>query len=156
MDNNEFLEQVYRSSYDGLFIYANSKLHNTDLAEEAVQETFRIACAKPEALQSSPNPKGWLVKTLKYVLMDTKRHRQKDMELIAAIADIPLDTLITYDDTKVEVLYQRQMGDPAFRMLVRFAVYGESVATISKKTGLSISAVKKRMERARKKYQKEM
>lgn len=40
------IEQLYRELYLPLCIYANSALQSRPLAEEAVQDTFRIACTK--------------------------------------------------------------------------------------------------------------
>ena len=50
------IEQLYMQMYDMLTAYARSSLSEEALAEEAVQETFRIACQKPEDLCDSPNP----------------------------------------------------------------------------------------------------
>lgn len=41
-----------------LFTYAMALLGSETAAEEAVQESFRIACMKPEALIGSDNPRG--------------------------------------------------------------------------------------------------
>lgn len=51
-----------------MIAYAISALNDRSLAEEAVQDTYRIACAKADDFLSSPNPKGWLLNTLKYVI----------------------------------------------------------------------------------------
>jgi len=67
------IDRLYLQMYPMLFEYARSSLSSDALAEEAVQDTFIIACQKPEALCESPNPEGWLVNTLKNVLSNTKR-----------------------------------------------------------------------------------
>lgn len=72
-EEREIIQQLYLEMYDLLMSYAYGALNNYTLAEEAVQETFRIACSKPESLLNSPNRKGWLTNTLKYVLQNTKR-----------------------------------------------------------------------------------
>ena len=46
----------------------SERLRDHCLAEEAVQETFRIACAKADRLAESENRQGWLINTLKNVL----------------------------------------------------------------------------------------
>lgn len=71
------IEKLYREMYSLLYIYAENALANKHLAEEAVQDTFRIACAKAEAVLGSPNPKGWLVNTLKYVILNIRRTQAK-------------------------------------------------------------------------------
>jgi RNA polymerase sigma-70 factor (ECF subfamily) len=70
---SEQIERLYFELFAKMTAYANSVLRNRALAEEAVQETFRIACMKPEALCDSPNPQGWLLVTLKNVLNNTVR-----------------------------------------------------------------------------------
>ena len=69
--HSNYIEALYLEMFELLFSYARSSLENDSLAEEAVQETFRIACLKPSELCASPNPKGWLVNTLKNVIRNT-------------------------------------------------------------------------------------
>ena len=59
-DQHKKIEAFYLEMYDLLFFYARNAMENDARAEEAVQETFRIVCTKPEDLFSSPNPKGWI------------------------------------------------------------------------------------------------
>ena len=47
---HDMIENLYMEMFDMLFVYANSSIKNEPLAEEAVQETFRIACQKSEQL----------------------------------------------------------------------------------------------------------
>ena len=77
------IEMLYLQMFDGMMAYARSSLPEEALAEEAVQETFRIACQKAEALCNSPNPKGWLIKTLKFTIQNIKRSRESMRLLLA-------------------------------------------------------------------------
>ena len=52
---DEFVSRYYKEMYQQLMVYARSSLSNPSLAEEAVQDTFRIACAKIDDFMSSPN-----------------------------------------------------------------------------------------------------
>lgn len=59
---NHFIEELYIEMHDKLTVYAQSALDDPSQAEEAVQDTFRIACAKPDDLLSSNNPlSSWKV-----------------------------------------------------------------------------------------------
>lgn len=51
------IEALYLQMYPKLLRYARATLPEA-LAEEAVQETFRIACSKPDAVLHSANPPG--------------------------------------------------------------------------------------------------
>ena len=58
IESNKLIEQLYFEMYHKLFLYAQSALRDHSLAEEAVQETFRIACAKADRLAESENRQG--------------------------------------------------------------------------------------------------
>ena len=45
---SEYIGQLYLEMFDKMMTYARSSLQSESLAEEAVQETFRIACEKLE------------------------------------------------------------------------------------------------------------
>ena len=72
-EQDERLTSLYREMYEKLVNLAYLKLHHVSLAEEAAQETFCIACRRPEAVLESPNPQGWLVTTLRYVVKNMER-----------------------------------------------------------------------------------
>ena len=62
-EQDRFLTDRYQAKRKFLLEYAESSLHNYALSEEAVQQTFEIACRKIEDFCNSPNPDGWLTKT---------------------------------------------------------------------------------------------
>ena len=64
----------------------SERLRDHCLAEEAVQETFRIACAKADRLAESENRQGWLINTLKFVIRNTLRNQTKLKNLLLAAA----------------------------------------------------------------------
>ena len=70
----EIIAQLYREMYRKLVVYAENAL-NDSLAEEAVQDTFRIACSKYDELMNSSNPQGWLMNTLKNVIRNIRKEQ---------------------------------------------------------------------------------
>jgi len=62
---DEFISQLYHDMFDFLSMYAMCRLIDPSSAEEAIQDTFLTAWVKKDDLASSPNPRGWLVNTLK-------------------------------------------------------------------------------------------
>ena len=88
------VSQLYHEMHDMLFSYANSVFKNKDLAEEAVQDTFRIACGKVESMLTSNNPRGWLVNTLKNVIRTTEYERATLNRLV--VASLPSDDKSTH------------------------------------------------------------
>jgi RNA polymerase sigma-70 factor (ECF subfamily) len=83
-----YIEQLYREMFTQLNIYAQNALQDRSLGEEAVQDTFRIACIKAEELMVSANPKGWLMNTLKNVINNIKRSRARLLRILITAADI--------------------------------------------------------------------
>ena len=67
-EERELIDRLYFEMYDSLVGYANSYLNDQHRAEELTQEVFVSAVQKPEALMNSPNPRGWLYKTLASLL----------------------------------------------------------------------------------------
>ena len=55
-EEEKYIEQLYREMYTRLCFYAKNALGSRTLAEEVVQDTFRIACIKPDSLMNSKNP----------------------------------------------------------------------------------------------------
>lgn len=146
----ETIEDLYLKLYPLLFEYARSSLFNDSLAEEAVQETFRIACQKPESLCESPNPSGWLVNTLKFVILNTERN--------LAVANRILQEYITQqtkvhagaeDPENLELLYGDLAELEEFQLLKEMAVDGFSHLQMAKKRNISVEACRKRVQRAK-------
>ena len=69
----DLIDRLYREKYDFLFKYAKYVFGNRSIAEEAVHETFIVACIYHEKLQASLNPEGWMQEyTKKQKARDTK------------------------------------------------------------------------------------
>lgn len=151
------IEQLYIQMYDMLTAYARCSLSEETLAEEAVQETFRIACQKPEDLCNSPNPKGWLVNTLKFTIRNMKRSRESARQILSEyLADQSRQILYSDDKVSLDVLYENVADLEAFKLLKEMAIDGKSCLEIAKSRGISVSACKKRVQRAKELLQKKL
>ena len=143
--------------YDMLTAYARSSLSEEALAEEAVQETFRIACQKPEDLCDSPNPKGWLVNTLKFTIQNTKRSQESARQLLSEyLAEQSRQILYTDDKVSLDVLYENVADLEAFKLLKEMAIDGKSHLEMAQSRGISVAACKKRVQRAKDLLQKKL
>lgn len=63
--------------------YASSVLRDRNLAEEAVQDTFCIFCAKANDTLQHENPQGWLMRTLQNVMRNMQRRRAGDVRAVS-------------------------------------------------------------------------
>lgn len=143
---NAQIAQLYMELFPQMTAYANSVLGNRALAEEAVQETFRIACMKPETLCSSPNPRGWLLLTLKNVLKNTARSVAYANRLTERIRTE--SEAASADPADLRLLYGRLADTEEFRLLQGVAD-GKTMLELAREKGISVEACKKRVQRAR-------
>lgn len=61
----QFIDALYRAMYERMYTYAAHRLtYSSSLAEEAVQEAFRVACTRIDAVMACDNPQGWMLTTL--------------------------------------------------------------------------------------------
>lgn len=152
---NAFIDQMFLEMYHNLFEYADAQLSDEFLAEEAVQETFRIACQKPDDLCSSPNPKGWLKNVLKNVISNTRRHQNAVLRIQSDYYHSLLDNILWDEEpVSVETLYGDIVNLDEFQLVKAMALEGKTYSDLSEEWGISIPTCRKRMQRARKHLQK--
>lgn len=155
VEQRKLISDLYLEMFDKLIVYARSSLENDALAEEAVQETFRIACQRPEKLCGSPNPQGWLVLTLKNTIRNMKSNRATakrivEKYLVSQIKEISFSE----DKLSLEVLYENLADSEEFKLIKEMAVDGRSHLEMAQSRGISVSACKKRVQRAKEVLQK--
>lgn len=151
------IELLYQQMYNMMFEYARCSLENDALAEEAVQETFRIACQKPEALCTSQKPEGWLVNTLKYVISNMIRSRTTaDRILKDYFAECIKRVNENCDQIGIEILYEDVAEMEEFRLLKEFAIDGRSHLEMARSRGISVDACRKRVQRAKETLQRKL
>ena len=149
------IDRLYLQMYPMLFEYARSSLANDALAEEAVQDTFAIACQKPEALCESTNPEGWLVNTLKNVLSNTIRSQNIARRiLLDYFATNIHDISASSDRVELEILYDDIADLEEFMLLKEIALDGKSYLEMAQARGITVGTCRKRVERAKKVLQK--
>ena len=166
-DQDRLLEELYREMYSVLLCYANAALKDKALAEEAVQDTFRIACAKADDLSASVNPRGWLMLTLKNVLRNTSRELAALNQLFVSAVSIDDEIVLeTYasgtdyekriEDDEVSILYSDLLSPDEYRLLKRIVLQKYTIRDAAKELGISIESCKKRIQRIKKKLRKKL
>lgn len=151
------IEALYFELYDRMLAYACSALGSDLLAEEAVQETFRIACQKPQSVCSSPNPQGWIVETLKYTIRNIRSSQASTKRMLERYVLTQVDDItILEDQISISVLYENVASSEEFQLLREFAIEKRSHQEMAAKRGITISACKKRLQRAKESLQKKL
>ena len=151
------IDRLYLQMYPKLFEYARSSLSNDAQAEEAVQDTFIIACQKPEALCNSPNPEGWLFNTLKNVISNTIRSQNIARRiLLDYFASNAKDISISDDHVGLEILYDDVADSEEFKLLKEMALDGKSYLEMAQAREISVATCRKRMQRAKEALRKKI
>ena len=151
------IDRLYLQMYPMLFEYARSTLSNDALAAEAVQDTFLIACQKPEAICESQNPQGWLVNTLKNVLSNTVRKQNIAKRVLLNYFESTKNE-ISYSEDNIDLylLYGKVADSEEFQLLKEMAIDGRSYEEMADSRGISIATCRKRVERAKKMLRKKI
>ena len=148
-------EALYLELYHKLLGYAARGLEgNLDLAEEAVQDTFRIFWVKYDQAAASPNVQGWIVNTLKGEILNIRRTRARMANLVAQLSAAPQVEAVARDEHGLDVEYGDLREDPDYQLLKEFALEQRTVKELAQSRGITIAACKKRLERARKRLKK--
>lgn len=152
-----FIEQQYREMYLPLSVYAHSALGSRALAEEAVQDTFRIACARADTFLSSENPKGWLILTLKRVIHNMNRMRARLNCLLVESSQLDENSLgAAADEVDPGLLYAGLIGKEDYKLLKRIVLDQYSMLEAAEELGISVEACKKRVQRAKMQFRKQL
>lgn len=151
-EQHDRILELHSEMHNSLYIYAKAALGNNALAEEAVQETFRIACGSPNKLLTSSNPNGWLMEALKYVIRNIRRNRARLSNLMTAA--IPLEAVASEpsrQDMEFNAMCEEYVGEEDYRLLRMVTLDKYTMLEASQELGITVEACKKRVQRARKK-----
>ena len=153
-DQSKRIEAMYLTMFRRLYAVAFAALRDSHIAEEAVQDTFRIACAKPQAVLSSPNPEGWLMNTLKNVLMKIRSRQAYDRAYVIPLLADQASLIGKADERDDDILSLLNEDDR--RILTLTALEGKTMNETAKILGISLEACKKRAQRARRRLKEKL
>lgn len=146
----ERIEILYLSLYDKLMVYARCAFQNEGLAEEAIQDTFRIACMKPQEVCESSNPEGWIVNTLKHIIANTKRNRMTANRILTEYISIQVKELaVSEDQLEFSLMYEDVAELEEYRLIREMIFEGKSHLELARERGISVAACRKRVQRAK-------
>ena len=139
-----------------LFTYAMALLGSETAAEEAVQESFRIACMKPEELIGSDNPRGWLVKAMRYTVKNMKRTNVRRREDTGLELREREHYLVGNGEVNeyAEIEFSDLVTDEEYSMLKWQTLFKIPVRDIAAAMGITEEACKKRLQRTKMRMRK--
>ena len=148
------VETLYRRMFHTLYAYALRGMSDPSLAEEAVQDTFRVACEREDKLFASDNPEGWLMNVLKNVIRSTRRERARLAETVLEVLDENGGAADVEQD--LDTLYGDLSDIEDFRLLTRIALDRCTILEAAEELGIPLETCKKWVQRARNRLQKRL
>ncbi|MBQ7345001.1 MAG: sigma-70 family RNA polymerase sigma factor [Oscillospiraceae bacterium] len=144
------IETLYLQMFDQLMAYAKATLQDSAMAEEAVQDTFRIACQRPDQLCDSPSPPGWLILALRNTIRNLLRRQEKAKRALEPYLQIQSEQPTwTKDRLRLKTLYEDVADTPEFQLLWDQVVEGKTFHEMALERGISTAACRKRVQRAK-------
>lgn len=154
-EKTRFIEQLYLSEYENLLLYAKKIIGDPDLALESVQETFVVALLNQDDLIVSPRPIGWLMKTLQYIMKNTKRSETKVAltlnKLYAEAGSVQYE-----QNLDIFIKYRGIISDDDLIIVIKHYCEGCGHVDIAKELNISTGACKMRISRAIKRLSQEI
>ena len=160
MSQQEVLIDAYASMKKALVSFAYARVNQVSLAEDLVQDAFVKAlqhyAANPEKSLNIDNIQAWLMTVLRNTIFDHYRKLAAEGKHTASEAD--LDGLEIEEDTDMEMHgvlaeclmpFISSLPDKYQHVLIAKDIHGHSIRQISHATGVSESAIKSRLVRAR-------
>lgn len=160
-EQDKLIEELHHKYFRQLTLYAVAVLNNEMLAQDVVQDTFKKAVDEMDKLAGHPNQRGWLFAVLKNKLKDAQRAQTRYLRRFfaldsmpaeaGAVAGRPVEEEVLTDGSLALDKIRQALSEEEFRLLCRLALDGVGYLEAAKEFGLSVYAVRKRMERIRKK-----
>lgn len=143
------IRDLYHKEYHRLFAMAYARLGDREDANDAVQQTFAIACQRPEPLLDGPHPEKWLLHTLQRVIYTFWRARAK--EQLICREDVPGSPATDpMEQLSLEALFGELAETAEFRLVKAVSVDGMRYEELAGELGISVNACRIRLMRARK------
>lgn len=156
-EQDQFFTKIYKERRKPLQIYAENALGNHAMAEDAVQLAFEIGWRKIEDFQNCPNPESWIFNAVRFVIRNIESRQRTERCVIAIMDDYRPDLVAApADPLPLRVHFGKLLDTPQFRIVYEMEIQGRTLAEIAKDLGISVTACKKRAERARKVLQKKL
>ena len=158
-EQGRHIEQLFKSMQKNLHAYAAGVLRNDFQAEEAIQETFCIVCQNPQDALSSPNPPGWVMEALKYVLKNTVRRNATLKKYFIAAKDADIEWMGDprhAPDGDIDLMYANLICKDDYYLLKQVILEKRTMLDMAEELGISVEACKKRFQRAEKKFREEI
>ena len=140
-----FLKSLYETQYEKLFKVAYRMIGSTESAQDLVQEVFLLALFHQDELSTHPLPEGWLMITLKNLVLNERRRMKSHPE-------VPLGSIVEVSgeepSTPLDMLLPKKLSEEDRKILIwRFEQQME-YREMADRLGISETGCRSRVSRA--------
>lgn len=158
--NADALEQLIMRWRSGAEAYANSILHDSQSAEDAVQEAFSRIYAARAYLDEDRSFSAYLYTIVKRICIDNLRKQKRFPDLPGDLPDPPVDSaeaeFIKGLDRLERIHLLAALDETDRKLLLAFSLEGKPSKQIAGEMNLSDGQVRVRLHRIRRKLKKGM
>ena len=158
--NADALEQLIMRWRSRAEAYANSILHDSQSAEDAVQEAFSRIYAVRTCLDEDRSFSAYLYTTVKRICIDELLKQKRFPDLLGELPDSPVDSAEAVFIKGLERLNRihllAALDETDRKLLLDFSLEGKPTKQIAKEMNLSDGQVRVRLHRIRRKLKKGM
>lgn len=150
-----WVKELYKYNAPKMYKVALRRLEDAELAQDIVQEAFLALVEKIDIVKSHPNPAGWLMKAVRFLILqaiDTNQNRTKhEVEIDEQVMQFgaPPEQVFSLRDMLPPGLTQREQD-----LLVWFYEDGQTYEEISARLKIPILTCRTQMFRAKKHYRR--
>jgi len=150
--NNEWFDEIYKENKENMLKLADRLLGNPEIAAELVHEAFLALLQDINKVRQHPNPGGWLMETLKHIILNEVKAAKYRLEIPLAGNEIASDTDF-YQPSLSDLLPQALSAHEKY-LLIWYYEEQLSYEQIAARLGISVNTCYARMFRVKEKYKK--
>lgn len=157
-EHAECLHILYKENYQDLLDYA-SVLVGPSHPEDLVHDTFLLALTKIDVVKSRDNPVGWLIRTMQNLAKHEIRERRVLSFTGGSQAEYDRDdcTAPSFESAiDFRVSCQKYLGAEDWDLLYQYYCCGQTSQALAKQLGISESACRMRVLRAKRTLAKKL
>jgi len=143
-------DQFYSENYGRMVKVAYRATGDMGLAEDLTQDAFVLAVADQDRLWTHPNPVGWLMKALRFMILNDRRRMYH--------TELPLNEeacrLASWEENKLWEIMPRTLTQEEQKLFTMCYEERASNREIADRLGISQAACRTRMKRLREKLAK--
>lgn len=146
----ECISELFHENYPKLLRFANKQLNDIHKAEDLAMDTMEVAVKNIDRLLDSPNPTGWLFKTLEYKIMHEKRAQavRSGTVSLEQIEDIP------EKDSSVPTFILSGLTDDEEKLIKMVYYERQTMAETAETLHITPACCRKRVQKIRDKLKK--